>query len=233
MDQRTRERLPVLPALVSWVETERTRTTDLLTVAERTQPGELFTAAGQTLRRTVMTTPTTGRVWAEHPHGGQRRDLTFEEHRGFWTWAMVEVLRHTGVRNEEPTELSHHSLIQYRLPATNELVPLLQITPPKTDAERLLAISPELADVLSTIVARIRAPGSRMCRWWSPTTRTNGSTTRPCRCCSNGAGDWRTARSLKRRCAATSPCAERPRRQRRRLPAAALHLPRLPKTVHH
>jgi hypothetical protein len=156
MDQRTRERLPVLPALVSWVQTERARTAELLSAAERTQPGELFTIAGQTLRRTVMTTETTGRVWAEHPDGGRRRDLTFEEHRGFWTWAMVEVLRHTGVRIEELTELSHHSLIQYRLPATGQLIPLLQITPSKTDAERLLVISPELADVLSSVVARIR-----------------------------------------------------------------------------
>ena len=159
MDQRTRERLPVLPALISWVESERTRTADLLAAAERSQPGELFTAAGRTLRRTMMKTETTGRIWAEPADGGQRRDLTFEEHRGFWTWAMVEVLRHTGVRIEELTELSHHSLIQYRLPATGELIPLLQITPSKTDAERLLVISPELADVLSTIVARIR--GSR------------------------------------------------------------------------
>jgi hypothetical protein len=112
MDARTRERLPVLPALVSWVEAERARTAQLLAAAERTQPGELFTAAGQTLRRTAMKTETTGRIWAEHPHTGRRRDLTFDEHRGFWTWAMVEVLRHTGVRIEELTELSHHSLIQ-------------------------------------------------------------------------------------------------------------------------
>ena len=69
---------------------------------------------------------------------------------------MVEVLRHTGIRIEELTELSHHSLIQYRLPGTGELIPLLQIAPSKTDAERLLVISPELADVLSTIIARIR-----------------------------------------------------------------------------
>jgi hypothetical protein len=156
-DQRTRERLPVLPALVSWVQSERARTSDLLIAGERTAAGELFTAAGQTLRRTAMKTATTGRVWAEDPDGGPRRDLTFEEHRGFWTWAMVEVLRHTGIRIEELGELSHHSLIQYRLPDTGSLVPLLQIAPSKTDAERLLVISPELADVLSQIVSRIRA----------------------------------------------------------------------------
>ena len=48
--------------------------------------------------------------------------------------------------------------MQYRLPATGELIPLLQITPSKTDAERLLVISPELADVLSSIIHRIRGP---------------------------------------------------------------------------
>jgi hypothetical protein len=30
--------------------------------------------------------------------------------------------------------------VQYRLPATGEIVPLLQIAPSKTDAERLLPI---------------------------------------------------------------------------------------------
>jgi hypothetical protein len=156
MDTRTRERLPVLPTLIAWVAAERTRTAELLAAAEKTEPGESFTAAGTTLRRSVLKTQTSGRVWAEDPDSGARRDLSFEEHRGFWTWAMVEVLRHTGIRIEELTELSHHSLIQYRLPTTGELIPLLQIVPSKTDAERLLVISPELADVLSTIVARIR-----------------------------------------------------------------------------
>ena len=36
MHARTRERLPVLPALVSWVEAERARTAELLAAAERT-----------------------------------------------------------------------------------------------------------------------------------------------------------------------------------------------------
>ena len=74
-------------------------------------------------------------------------------------WAAVEVLRLAGIRIEELTELSHHSLIQYRLPSTRELVPLLQIAPSKTDEERLLVISPELADVLAAIVTRVREPG--------------------------------------------------------------------------
>lgn len=158
MDQRTRERMPVLPGLISWVEAERARTAELLSATQAAAPGELFTTGhGDALRRTAMSTENTGRVWAEDPATGRRRDVMFEEHRGFWTWAMVEVLRHTGVRIEELTELSHHSLIQYQLPGTAELIPLLQIAPSKTDAERLLVISPELADVLSAIVTRVRA----------------------------------------------------------------------------
>src|SRR5436190_5520085 len=70
----------------------------------------------------------------------------------------METLRHTGIRIEELTELSHHSLIQYTLPTNRELIPLLQIAPSKTDTERLLVISPELADVLATIITRVRNP---------------------------------------------------------------------------
>ena len=68
------------------------------------------------------------------------------------------MLRATGIRVEELPELTHHSLVQYRLPATGELVPLLQIAPSKTDAERLLVVSPDLADVLAAIISRLRGP---------------------------------------------------------------------------
>ncbi|WP_442942078.1 site-specific integrase [Nonomuraea sp. NBC_00507] len=60
------------------------------------------------------------------------------------------------MRVEELLELTHHAITEYRLPSTGELVPLLQIAPSKSDAERLLLISPELADVLSAVVMRVR-----------------------------------------------------------------------------
>src|SRR5208282_4959633 len=41
---------------------------------------------------------------------------------------------------------------------TGEIVPLLQVTPSKTDTERLLLISPDLADVLAAVISRVRAP---------------------------------------------------------------------------
>jgi integrase len=155
MDQRTRERLPILPTLTRTVDTERRLSAERLTAAQATKPGCEFTAAGQRWRRSVTKNPA-AKVWADDPDTGKRRDLTLEEHRAFWTWAIVEILRHTGVRVEELTELSHHSLVQYRLPNTGELVPLLHIAPSKTDTERLLVLDPELADVLSAIICRIR-----------------------------------------------------------------------------
>jgi hypothetical protein len=47
-------------------------------------------------------------------------------------------------------------LVQYRLPTTGELIPLLQVAPSKTDTERLLVVSPELAEVLSAVIRRSR-----------------------------------------------------------------------------
>jgi hypothetical protein len=127
----------------------------LLRAARGTRPGDVITAPGAALVRSVTKTAAVS-IWAGDTATGKRRNLTTEEDRAFWAWATVEVLRATGIRIEELVQLSHHSFVQYRLPTTGELVPLLQIIPSKTDAERLLVISPELADVLSAIITRIR-----------------------------------------------------------------------------
>lgn len=156
MDARTRERLPVLPLLVRTVDQRRKEAAALLETARQTSPGESFTAAGQTMTRATTSRSAATKIWAEDPATGKRRDLGREEEHAFWAFAAVEVLRATGIRIEELTELSHHSLVQYRLPTTGEIVPLLQIAPSKTDAERLLVVSPELAEVLSTIISRVR-----------------------------------------------------------------------------
>ena len=63
MDARTRERLPVLPVLVRAIDERRKNAEELLQAARQARPGETFTAAGQTLTRSVTTLP------------GQREDL--------------------------------------------------------------------------------------------------------------------------------------------------------------
>ena len=119
MDTRTRERLPVLPALVSAVARHRTDTAALLTAARQAAAGEEFTAAGQTLVRLPVRGGSPLKVWARDPATGERTDLTGEEDCAFWAWAAIEVLRHTGIRIEELLELSHHSLVQYKLPGSD------------------------------------------------------------------------------------------------------------------
>lgn len=82
--------------------------------------------------------------------------MAASEDDAFWCWAVIETLRHTGVRVEELAELTHLALVSYRLPDTGEVVPMLQIVPSKSDRERLLLVSPDLASVLATIIARLR-----------------------------------------------------------------------------
>jgi integrase len=52
--------------------------------------------------------------------------------------------------------MTHHSFVAYKLPSTGEVVPMLQIAPSKTDAERLLLVSPELGEVLAEVIGRVR-----------------------------------------------------------------------------
>ena len=152
MDSRTRERLPVLPVLARSAAGHRASTAQVLIAAPAAPPGGTFTVAGQAFALIAARKPGI-RTWARDG-SGKRRDLTWEEDHAFWTWAVIEVLRAT-VRVEELLELTHHSLIQYRLPSTGELVPLLQIAPSKTDTERLLPSHPT-----SSMCSPRSSPGS-------------------------------------------------------------------------
>jgi integrase len=153
MDQRTRVRLPVLPALVRTAGQQRQATRARLDAALAAAPGQTFEVHGEKLLRRRADA---GRIYVTDLATGQRRDLTFEEERAFWGWAIIEVLRATGIRIEELTELSHHSFVAYMLPSTGETVPMLQVVPSKTDTERLLLVSPELGEVLAEIIHRVR-----------------------------------------------------------------------------
>jgi len=155
MDQRTRTQLPLLPALLRAVQRHRADAEERVNTATATAAGGRFTAAGQELQR--CREGESGRVYAIDLATSKRRDLSHEESAAFWSWATVEVLRHTGIRIEEMLELTHYSFVAYTLPTTGEVVPMLQVAPSKTNAERLLLVSPELAEVLTAIIFRVRA----------------------------------------------------------------------------
>jgi len=163
MHQRVRERLPHLAQLAASADAHRTEQAHLLAAATPVPIGETFHLNEVTYQRTLHKShltapllPRPDRVLVENVATGERFDVVETEDDAFWTWAIIETLRHTGVRVEELMEITHLAIVSYRLPDTGELVPLLQIVPSKSNEERLLLISPELASVLASIVKRLR-----------------------------------------------------------------------------
>jgi site-specific recombinase XerD len=166
MHQRVRERLPHLPTLVACAERHRHEQAAFLAATLAAPAGTEFGHTGRHYRRVVLkhSTRDATRYAAkvdliavvEDVQTGERINVAQEEDYAFWAWAIIETLRHTGVRIEEMLEITHLALVSYRLPKTGEVVPMLQIVPSKTNEERLLLISPELASVLATIITRLR-----------------------------------------------------------------------------
>lgn len=164
MHQRTRERLPQLPRLVDTAESWKNDQATLLHTASYAEPGAVFEHAGTRYQRVGLE----GRPAASNHRPSHvivkdtatdiRIDVTITEDEAFWAWAVIQTLRHTGIRIEELLELTHFALVSHRLHDTGELVPLLQIVPSKTAEERLLLVTPELASVLAAVISRVRTP---------------------------------------------------------------------------
>lgn len=162
--QRIRERLPHLPTLVEVAENRRARSAALLAATTAVPVGAQFDHEGTTYRRVIAKSfAKTSHRHESPPVQVERLDtggivyIEKDEHDAFWSWAVIETLRHTGVRIEELLEITHLGVVSYKLPSTGEVVPMLQIVPSKSNEERLLLVSPELAHVLATIIARLRS----------------------------------------------------------------------------
>lgn len=178
MHDRTRMLTPLLPALVDTAVRQRDRGRLMLERANATEHGEQFVIEGC---RFVRDSPPTAlatmrytrcRTWAELAPGqvkpiwltspAARIDVTRVEDDGFWGWAVVETLRHTGLRREELLELTQLSLRHYTSPTTGTLVPLLHIVPSKTDCERLIPMSPQLVQVLLAVLRRAKGDAANV-----------------------------------------------------------------------
>jgi integrase len=168
---RTRALAPLLPALVAEAVRRRDWSQRLCAAAQAAEAGASFTVDGSTFRRPQRSRrplpdqPSELRVElvsadnAAPPIRLQYGlvNVTQAEADGFWGWAIVETLRHTGIRIEELLELTQLSLRHYTSETTGTLVPLLHIVPSKTDAERLIPMSPELVTVLLAVQRRAKA----------------------------------------------------------------------------
>ena len=132
------------------------------------EQGQEFEHQGVTYRRLEMSRSRkssprgSGRVWVTGGEFERRVDLTQREESCFWSWALTNTLNETGVRIEELVEITTHAFSIYKLPATGEALPLLQIVPSKTDRERILLISPELAHVFAQVKRRVSTSDGRV-----------------------------------------------------------------------
>jgi site-specific recombinase XerD len=166
MHQRVRERLPHLQRLADSADGHRTAQARLLEAARPVPVGQELTHEGVTWRRAIPRVQVKEPVRRRHDQvvledaAGELVNVTEAEDHAFWTWAVIETLRHTGVRVEELLEITQLAITSYRLPRTGEVVPLLQVVPSKANEERLLLVSPELASVLASIVKRLRDDGN-------------------------------------------------------------------------
>jgi integrase len=171
---RTRLRQPLLEALVDHVADRYQYADGLLRAARqasvnadflfrdvryehlRDSPAKgQFPQKGPRARRTTDSTPVPEppRKLRVRTDNGKVLEPEVLEERAFWTWAVVEVLRLTGIRHEELLEISHLSIRQYRR-SNGETVGLLVITPSKTDRERVIPMSPELLHVMARLILR-------------------------------------------------------------------------------
>jgi integrase len=160
MADRTRERQPLLPVLAEYVDQHHHDLESLLTATLEAFPGQEFTHHGRHYRRT-NSRHDQDRAQAEGAMParvidqvtGRMFNVALEEDRAFWEWAIVETLRHSGVRIEELSELTHLSIRQYQRP-NGEVAALLVIAPSKTDRERVIPLSAELFAVIAAIIRR-------------------------------------------------------------------------------
>ena len=170
---RPRGWAPGLPALVAAAAARRDWGRRLFDTARAAGEGEQFVIDGVRFARCRHTSRydylRPSQLWAQvvqsepgarpvpTEHG--RVNITRLEDDGFWAWAIIETLRHTGVRIEELLELTQLSLRHYTPASTNTLVPLLHIVPSKTDTERLVPMSPDLVTALLAVQRRAKAGG--------------------------------------------------------------------------
>lgn len=152
---------PLLPVLVDYVGATYQTLRQLLEQASTAQPNEriavnskvyqrLFTSADA--RRKQLHGQANIRVRDEE--SGRAINLSLEEDTAFWSWVIVETLRHSGLRSEELLELSQLSIRQYQRP-NGEVVALLVVAPSKSDRERVIPMSAQLFHVVASIIRRL------------------------------------------------------------------------------
>jgi integrase len=160
MDDRVRQRQPLLPVLVAHLQDRYHHLRALPRAASPLTGGETVTVNGRAYQRVWTAADDRRARWGGQANtrvrdlgNGEDINVTTAEDLAFWEFAAVEVLRHAGIRIEELLELTHLSIRQYQRP-NGEVIALLVIAPSKTDRERVIPMSAELFAVIAAIIRR-------------------------------------------------------------------------------
>jgi site-specific recombinase XerD len=157
--ERTRQRQPLLPLLVKHVEDRYDHTRAVLDQACHTAEDQTFAVDGTIYQRVITESDRRSARHGALPvrllnqATGHVLNAAAEEDTAFWDWACVETLRHSGIRIEELSELTHLSVRHYQR-RNGEVIALLVIAPSKTDRERVIPMSAELFHVIAAIIRR-------------------------------------------------------------------------------
>jgi integrase len=162
MADRTRTHQPLLPLLFDHVTNRWLYHRDLLAATQAAGIGEYFTYDGVQWQRTASENDRRYvqrgedyRLRAVNRDTGELVNVSLEE-GAFFDWAVVEILRHAGLRIEELLELTHLSIRNYQR-TNGEVIALLVIAPSKADRERVIPMSAELFHPIAQVVKRLRS----------------------------------------------------------------------------
>lgn len=161
--QRIRQLTPGIPRLIDSVDRDWEHHRRLLAAALAATPGDQFRLDDATYVRELKTRGALHLTGIPITHQVNRETVlqARAEERSFWAWAAVHILHETGVRLEELTELTATALFTLET-TTGEKMLMLQIVPSKSDRERVLLVSPELAHVLAMIRQRVRGDAGQV-----------------------------------------------------------------------
>ncbi|WP_406046609.1 tyrosine-type recombinase/integrase [Kribbella sp. NBC_00889] len=139
---------------------------DLLAATEAVGLGKHFTHDGTRWQRTASENDCryakrgeAYRLRALNRDTGELVQVTLEEEGAFFDWAVVEILRHAGLRIEELLELTHLSVRNYQR-TNGEGIALLVVAPSKADRERVIPMSAELFHPIAQVIKRHRSQHS-------------------------------------------------------------------------
>lgn len=126
MHARTRTLAEFVPALVSTARTRREHASALLDAASGQPVATRIAVGGTTYEMAWHGEGRRRRLLACRQPDGALIDAAYEENEAFWAWAVIEVMRLSGLRIEEVMELTHLSVRRYTQP-DGQVVPLLQV----------------------------------------------------------------------------------------------------------